>query len=451
MSRAQSARSARGGRRVLRSACIAAIALVAALLVGTPGGSDDTQPRLLRVGTSGDYPPFSRAAGRDGTRFEGFDAALASAFAADRGFRVEFVRFRWPRLIAELAAGRFDVAMSGVTIGPERSAAGRFTVPVVESGAVVVITDAERFPDKSALDHPRIRVGVNAGGHLESVARSLLPGVTLLAIPDNDAVLRALLDARLDAAVSDSMEAAVWQRDAANLTQLGPYTRDRKALLVHPEQAALAAELDAWLLEEERDGSLSRLRSEHLGEAAGAQRTATPLGALIAAVDERLALMPWIAVSKRRSGLPLEIPERETAVLDAAAAEVLQVAQAKRAAPPPFLAIRNFHRALFEAAKELQRKAARDPSAAPEAGVPDLETTLRPALDRIADRIARLVLELPRDLQRDAVREAVAAGIRTQGVSDRSKRAIADAIPPLGRSAEHPVAPSARTPDARGQ
>ncbi|HSG90170.1 MAG TPA: transporter substrate-binding domain-containing protein, partial [Pseudomonadales bacterium] len=68
---------------------------------------------VLRVGTSGDYPPFSRAG-------EGFDVDVAKRLARDLGMRIEWVPFRWPELERRLRAGDFDVVMSGVTWRPER-------------------------------------------------------------------------------------------------------------------------------------------------------------------------------------------------------------------------------------------------------------------------------------------------------------------------------------------
>ena len=97
---------------------------------------------MLRVGTSGDYAPFSSG---DGGSRAGFDIAVARAYAEERGLGLEFVRFRWPDLVRDLAAGRFDVAMSGVTVQPRRSLAGRFSVPVVESGAVLLMRESGRF------------------------------------------------------------------------------------------------------------------------------------------------------------------------------------------------------------------------------------------------------------------------------------------------------------------
>ena len=61
---------------------------------------------VLRVGTSGDYAPFSVAAD---SVYQGFDIAVARAYAADRGLELRFVPFSWPDLAGSLSADRFDV------------------------------------------------------------------------------------------------------------------------------------------------------------------------------------------------------------------------------------------------------------------------------------------------------------------------------------------------------
>ena len=60
---------------------------------------DAPREAVLRVGTSGDYVPFSS----DG---EGFDVEVAALLARELGARVEWVPFRWPELSADLAADR---------------------------------------------------------------------------------------------------------------------------------------------------------------------------------------------------------------------------------------------------------------------------------------------------------------------------------------------------------
>lgn len=432
MRQTRSTRAPQTRSALLCPSLCAAWLILLALAGGSPVGAQVDGATGLRVGTSGDYPPFSQLRDARGDGYEGLDVALARAYAEDRERPLEFVRFRWPRLAADLRAGRFDVAMSGITVRPERSVVGRFSLPVVESGAVVLAHDPDRFNNLDSLNHPRVRIGVNAGGHLEPAARERFPHATLLAIPDNSAVLRALLDAHVDAVVTDSLEADLWQAGDPELTRLGPFTRDRKAFLIRADAAALADDLDDWLLLKERDGTLARLRAEYLG---GGAATAAPLPALVAALDERLALMPLVGVVKRRSGVPLEVPERESQVLDAAAAAVLEAAHVREALPPSFLDIRKFYRALLDAAKEVQWKASRDPDFAPEEPLPELDAALRPALERIDERIARLLIALPDDLDEASVRAAVADGLRVERLSDASKRALADALATLGRRA----------------
>ncbi|MBW2668153.1 MAG: transporter substrate-binding domain-containing protein, partial [Deltaproteobacteria bacterium] len=269
---------------------------------------------VIRVGTSGDYAPFSLALEGDEIVFEGFDIAVARAFAEAHGYELVPKRFRWSNLSQSLEAGRFDIAMSGVTIIPDRSAIGRFSIPVVETGAVVLVREPERHPNLESLNRSTVRIGVNAGGYLERVARARFRKATLLTIPDNAAVLDALSTGNVQAVVSDTAEASLWLGATPGAGQLGPITRDRKAYLVRADRPDLAAQLDRWLLAREADGTLAAVRELYLGASAG-PAVATPLTALLAAVDERLSLMPLIAVSKREAGLPLVVPRREAIVL----------------------------------------------------------------------------------------------------------------------------------------
>jgi len=442
-------RAGPGAALAMLVACVAVAAWAAGGDPSAAGAPAADRP-VLRVGTSLDYPPFSE--GRGPADAEGFDVALLRAFARDRGAELRWVRFRWPHLLRDLAADRFDLAASGITVRPERSAAGRFAVPVAESAALVLARTPQRWIGLGSFDRPSVRIGVNAGGHLERVARAHLPRATLLAIPDNDAVVRALIEGVVDAVVTDTLEVPLWEARVPERTgRFGPLSRDRKAWLLRPERAALAAELDAWLLAREADGTLARLRAEHLG--APEPRTAEPLAVLLAAVDERLSLMPRVGFVKRRDGVPLEVPEREDEVLDAALADVRAAAERAGREPPGEPAVRALFRAQMEAAKEVQWNAVKDPAYAPEAPHPGLGTALRPGLERIGARIARLLLALPPGLEAARVREAAATALRTPYLSEASRRDIADAIaacspPPEEAESEEAEGEEAESEDA---
>jgi cyclohexadienyl dehydratase len=419
--------------------------LAAALLAlgpSAPSRAEAPARLVLRVGTSGDYAPFSSGSG-DGRK--GFDIALAKTYAQERGFGLEFVSFRWPDLVRDLAAGRFDVAMSGVTIRPQRSLAGRFSVPVVESGAVLLLREPERFTSVEQLDRADLRIGVNAGGYLEQVAEATFPRATRIAIADNAAVREALVAGDLDAAVTDSLEAPQWLRGTEDLGQTATFTRDRKAYLVRADRPTLAADLDRWLLEREADGTLARLRSEHLGEP-GETRTATPLGALVAAMDERLALMPLVAAAKQKAGLPIEVPERDAVVLEAAITGTREAAVRAGVAPLPESAVRAVFAAQVAAAKEVQWNVLHDPSFEAEHPIPDLEKQLRPALLRIGEQIAALLVALPPDQGEQALRAAVRDGLRTPRASPESVARISEALAKLEQA--RAATPRKRPPES---
>lgn len=350
--------------------------LVSALVAGCPVHHKEEGP-LLRVGTSGDYPPFSRAV-QDGV--EGFDIEVARRFAHDTGRRVEFVAFRWHALAADLAAQRFDVAMSGVTMRPERTLAGSYTRPVVDSGAVVLVRPG--VAGKPAdVDRRAVRLGVNAGGYLERLAHRVFPRALIEPVDDNMSLAHLLDTGGADAVLVDDIEADAVAGVVSEARRLGPLTHDHKAYLAR--DPALVAELDAWLATHEADGSLAKLRAQWLGETRALLRTRaeSDRDALVAFLDLRLSLMPMVAAAKERARLPVEDPARERQVLDAA------VAGARDHGLDPD-AVAELFRAQIAAGRTIQQAyLMAPPSRRPLADPADLEHELRPALSRLSQAV----------------------------------------------------------------
>ena len=396
-------------------------------LGGMGGSFAHASAAIVRIGTSGDYAPFSVRHDKDPmNNYEGLDPSLARAFAKDRGLEIEFVPFRWPNLLEDLAAGRFDVAMSGITVRPERSVAGRFSLPITTSGAVLLVPDTSPFVAIRELDQAEFEIAVNAGGHLERVTQNHFGRAQIRPMQDNPDVIHALAQGEVDAAVSDTREAVIWQEENPGLRIIGPFTRDRKAFLVAAGRPELARELDAWLLESQADGRLDALRAKALGEPPNTTTTTKPLWALLAAVDERLSLMPWVAEAKRAGGGPIEVPSVEARVLEEA---IIRFRAALEENPGPVKInesrVLDFYRAQIEAAKWLQRETLAGTVASRSGTPPDLETELRPALIRIGDRMARLLVSLPAGLGASRIEAATLRELVGSALPMAQKRAIA--------------------------
>lgn len=305
---------------------------------------------VLRVGTSGDYAPFAK----DG---KGFDVDVARSFAADSGLAIEWVRFRWPDLREALAAGAFDVAMSGVTWRPEREVIGQTTRAVAVGGPCTVGAAAPR------------RLAVNRGGVLEPWARRRFPGAAILAVGDNASLAERLSRGEVEALVTDSFEAP--QVAPPGATVRCEPRRDRKVYWLSPSVAAdLAPRLDAWLAQNEP--RLRQLRARWFGESAPRDE----LDHLVDLLARRLEMMPSVAAWKRAHGEAIEDPAREARVIararDDAAAAGLAAAGAEALA-----------RTEIELAKAVQRRASG------EGAIFDLENQVRPALSRLDTRIVR--------------------------------------------------------------
>lgn len=274
------------------------------------------QPEVLRVASSGDYPPFSIAT--DGGKVNGLDAIVARRFAHDTGRAASFVRLRWPLLIEGARAGSFDVAMSGVTLRADRLFHLAFSRPYAITGAVLVLRRerAKNLGSPAASGGRGLHLAVNRGGHLENIARTRFPHAIIAAVDMNAELPDLVLAGKVDAAVSEQHEAAAWSHP--QLVTIGPFTRDRKAYAVAPDRVELLEELNAWLAARENDGWLNDQRRRWLGESAVWTPERACFEAIAAAIDMRMQLMPWIAMAKRLRGMPIGDPPREREVLAAA-------------------------------------------------------------------------------------------------------------------------------------
>ena len=328
---------------------------------GRAKSSDEALP-VLRVGTSGDYAPFSRS----GT---GFDVEVAERMALDLGYRIRWVRFTWPTLRAAVLREDFDIAMSGITWQPERAVLGAMS-RAVALGGVCLLRRRSSSPDVR-------RLAVNHGGFLERWTRAHYPDTAIVTVDDNLSLPRLLAQGDVDAIVTDSFEVAHFSRPAF-AAQCEP-GRERKVYWVVPSRARdLAPRIDGWLARHEPE--LHRLRRAWFGQVF----TWTATDHLVDLLDRRLRLMPAVSAYKRRHGLPIEDTKREARVIEEALAAAARAGLEAKSV-----------RALFVTQIELAKaiQARRESAEAL-----DLHSALRPTLSRLGERIITAVVASAEDL-----------------------------------------------------
>jgi chorismate mutase len=259
--------------------------------------------------------------------------------------RTEFVPFKWPSLSSALSQGLFDVAASGVTMRADRTLFGRLSRPYAITGAVACFRkeDAARFSRLEDLDSPSVRLAVNRGGHLAQVAKSTFPKATLELVEKNTALFEHVRSQAADAVLSDSAEVFAI---SPGLSLLGPFTRDRKAFFVRREAPELARFIDQWLFRHETDGVLPKLRRKWLGSPEPTLYR-PHLEAVLADIELRLQLMPWVGAAKRALSIPIEDHAQEERVLARATA-------ASKDAALDAKGVVELYRVLIRAAKIIQ-------------------------------------------------------------------------------------------------
>ncbi len=368
----------------------ALIGIIAALWLLLAAAADDTQlgairtTGLLRVGTTGDYKPFSyRTTSADASgQYIGLDIEMAASLAQALGVKLEIVATSWPTLMQDMAAQRVDIVMSGVSVTPERARQALFSIPYLRDGktAIARCEPQARFETLAQIDQPGVRLIVNPGGTNERFVRSHIDQAAITVYPDNVTIFDQLIAGRADVMITDAVEARLQQRLHPQLCALhpdAPFEVVEKAYLL--SDPALKKFVDDWLTQKLRSGEFAAAFDHWLGYPWNSPNRA----ALLALMRERLLISVDVAKSKWNSGAPIEDLQRENDI-------IASLARQAGKAGLPLAWAEQFFRAQIEASKIVQRELHvrwRQQGAGKFEDAPDLARDVRPRLDALTPKL----------------------------------------------------------------
>jgi cyclohexadienyl dehydratase len=220
---------------------------------------------LLRVGTTGDYAPFSYR-GDGAAEFSGSDIDLARKLADALGVEVVFFHTSWPMLMADLAEGQYDIGMSGISRLLDRQKHGFFSVPYYVAGKTPIARcdAAGRLASLEAIDQPGVRVVVNPGGTNEAFVDANIRRADKVIHGDNRTIFQVLIDGGADVMITDRVEVElqVSRHDALCATMNEDLTYQDKAYLM-PQDSTWKAFVDVWLALALADGTVAEVFGRH--------------------------------------------------------------------------------------------------------------------------------------------------------------------------------------------
>ena len=250
---------------------------LAAVLAALPAAAESQAPDrlqtildrgVLRVGTTMDTPVFSMRDPATG-KLHGLDMDVLETLNSSLGVKLEYVKMTFGSMLADLAADKFDIAMSGMGRTLDRARVATFSKPYMRYGKLLLIRSADqgRFKTLADLDRPGLKIAYNRGGLNDRFAHNMFTQATPVGFESNELATADLLAGKVDAQVSDSTAAIYMGRQNPRLAAMSPdkvFHPIYVAILLRRNDQTLLNYINIWLDQIEMEGTLAKIRNKWL-------------------------------------------------------------------------------------------------------------------------------------------------------------------------------------------
>ena len=223
---------------------------------------------VLLVGATGDYRPMSYY-DSVADMYVGFDTELAKDLAESLDLDIEFVPTTWPTLLQDAIDGKFDIAITGITITEERKEQALMSDGYLGNGKTVLCRaeDAEKYTSLDAINQPDVRVMENPGGLNEKFAQENLPNAQLTIHETNEEIPGLIAEGEADVMITEIMEAGYYagqdDRLAAPLID-EPFTQGELGALLPKDAGDLLQYVNAFFAMEKNSGRIDELADTYI-------------------------------------------------------------------------------------------------------------------------------------------------------------------------------------------
>lgn len=248
---------------------IGAIALIQVGLAQAGAIDDAVRRGVLKVGTTPTYMPFEMI-DKHG-QIVGFEIDLLQAMSQALGVELELVAVPYGDLLPGLAAKKFDLIGSGMTVTQERNLKLNFSDSFIVVGQTVLLhpSVAGRVGSVEDLDEAGYRIAVSEGTTGELAARRFLGAahVTRFANPEDG--VRQVVEGKADAFIHDApynLIALARPENSALLSLEQPFTFEPLAFGLKKGDYDSVNWINHFLNQVAQDGTYDRLHDKWFRE-----------------------------------------------------------------------------------------------------------------------------------------------------------------------------------------
>ncbi|MCM3702701.1 transporter substrate-binding domain-containing protein [Paenibacillus macerans] len=225
-----------------------------------------TADKTLTIGMSADFPPYEfhikNEQGED--QIVGFDVEIANEIAKDMGAKLEIKDLKFDSLLNELASGRVDLVISGLSPTPERAKQIDMSKIYYKAEQAVVTREADKDKFSTMESLEGAKIGVQLGSIQEEMAKKV-PNAKLTSLAKINDIIMQLNTNRVDAAILEGPVAESFVKNVKGLviTDAKPENEDEGYVIgVKKGNQELLDQVNSTLDRLIGDGSIDKFVTE---------------------------------------------------------------------------------------------------------------------------------------------------------------------------------------------
>lgn len=238
------------------------LVIIGALLAGLVLTACSSTTTKIRIATDATWAPFE-SINEQTKQVEGFDIDVMNAIAAKEKLDIEYINVAFDPLLAGMAQGTYDVAISSITITADRAKDMLFSDPYFAAGQIITVQISNtKITGKDTLaGKVGAQLGTTGAMEVEKIA-----GATLKTYDDIGLAFQDLMNGQIDAVVCDNPVALGYVGKNADKLKIAgaAFTDENYGIAVAKGKTDLLKKINAGLAAVKSEGLIEQLSKKWL-------------------------------------------------------------------------------------------------------------------------------------------------------------------------------------------